>query len=305
MPRQIDDREGELVYKTVADFQRAYDRNTLPIRYYNKSVYNAKIRELRDIEKGGPSMKKVDVKKRILKGRSDRAKEEKAAKKKRAAEILSLDNPPPDPPKQSLLNTPVVHGDKTAYMAFWEYVPWQRPYKEGSPLTIFDNPPQMSERCREVFDDLSKRIPDPAALGMTPEKITYLVRYCYLQAFLLARKLDVMNDIILSETRSGGTKEATNPEFTNWLNVSKHLNFIHKIIFSNALVENVTVPSKQKQEGDSEEEEGGNDYIVTAKDFPAAIRQSAVEAAEITKGEDLSELLPFGMRIGDKIKRTG
>jgi len=175
------------------------------------------------------------------------------------------------------------------------YQPWIRPRDPGKPLCIFDDPPTMSDGAREVFDNLSQKIPDPDALGLTPEKIFMLVRYCYVQANLVNNHFDtVQPEWEKWSTKLGHAVMYPNPQFSQWLAASKHMTYLHHQLFDK---DHAPLP-KDDDENGSKEDEGK----VTAKHFPASMRDAATAAARLTEGQDISNLMPYGVRIGDKIK---
>lgn len=245
-------------------------------------------------EKTGRRIPNKAPKKEVVKTAKDRMKELRAKIEK--GRSLAKANPDVD----LLAPTVMKDYDPDASM---DYKPWIRPRKAGAPLCIFDNPPPMSNPAREIFDDLSQRIPDPNALGLTPDKIMPFLQYCYMQAWLIQQHLETIS----AEWEKWSEKlnhrvNYPNPQFNQWFVAHRNVMRLHSFLFDKALSERGQPrrpPLPDPDENDPPPPEV--EQFVTVKDFPSGMRQAAIAASESqVDEEDLTDIMPYAVRIGDK-----
>lgn len=174
------------------------------------------------------------------------------------------------------------------------YEPYKRPRKKGADPTIFDDPPKMREETHIVFDQLSRSIKDPSEYpNLAPENIGLLVRYCELQAWLNERSLTEITDTIHEEGPQGRRRSKRNPEFIQWLNVSRQATWLHDRLLRKRIVKDARKKDKEPDRSD--------DDPLRADDFPDQLRGAAVEALKVDPDGSLSDrLIPLGLRIGRK-----
>jgi len=243
---------------------------------YARGIYKRKLRELKSKEQGFEILTKAEAKRRMRARIAMTEGSYKKRQKEKEYDMSPLTQPRPKPEKPQYAGV---------------YKPYKRP--KGKHPTIFDDPPEMTLETRKVFDDMSRRIREPARLGLTPDKIGFLLRYCAVQAWLMNQNFDTMVGVMEREDLKGNIRAYGDPAFTNWLQASRHLGQLHRMLFTAA---KVAVPKEEEPEDDGKD-------VIREKDFPKSLRDSAVAAAQLTEGHDMSELIPFGVRIGDKIKK--
>jgi len=157
---------------------------------------------------------------------------------------------------------------------------------------FWDNPPEMSEDARAVFDVMAKRVPNPEEYGIYPEDIYNVITYCEAQAWINQRPLTMIPDTQEQQYSSGKIRNTINPELLAWLRVARHVTFMQAQLFKRK--RNFTPPPPP------DEEDSMDDNILTAADFPGSIRDSAIEAERMLRGRDISRTMPFALKIGAK-----
>lgn len=234
--------------------------------------------------------KKAELLKRVKEETKRKNAEQKEREKAAAKRRMADDNPEDEDIKPSIMGAVEPPPEGT-------YIPWMRPRKPGTPMCIFDDPPDMSDPARAVWDDMSMRIPDPDELGLTPEKVGPLLRYCYVQAWLQQQHFDTFSsEWERYSTKIGHKVLYPNPQFNQWLVASKHLTYLHNFLFDKVTGKN----AKRSSTGDMEDDHPQVDNTLTAKDFPVGMRDAAEAAARMVGDKDISKLMPYAVVIGKK-----
>jgi hypothetical protein len=226
--------------------------------------------------------KKANQLKRAKEETKRRNEEAKERERIAAGRTLAEENPEPERLKAAMMAPLTQVGS---------YTPWVRPRKPGSPPCIFDNPPDIVDSAREVFDRMSQMIPDPDALGALPYKQEALIRYCFVQGWLIQNDFTNMSsEWERYSNKVGHSILYPNPQFNQWLVASKHSTYLENYIFDKAAGKNA-----RKAETLDDEPSG-----ITAKDFPLGMRDAATAAAKMIEGRDISKLMPYAVVIGKK-----